>query len=50
MDQKSDTIKAIKKASRELFREMPKGGRHKSKKDKARSRKVKHAKREKGEW
>jgi hypothetical protein len=49
MDQK-DVIKAVKKASRELFREMPKGGRHKSKKDKARSRKVKHAKREKGEW
>ena len=49
MDQK-DAIKAIKKASRELFREMPKGGRHKSKKDKARSRKVKHAKRGEEQW
>jgi len=50
MRKKMDKIKAIKKASRELFRDMPKGGRHVSKRDKARRRKAKHAKREKGEW
>ena len=46
----NDTIKAVKAASRELFRNMPKGGRHKSKKDKARSRKAKHAAKAKENW
>jgi hypothetical protein len=44
------TIKAIKRASREMNKDMPRGGRHKSKRDKARERNEKHPKRAKEEW
>lgn len=45
-----DKIKAIKKASRELHRGMPKGGAIPSKKDKARRRKKKHPNHAKENW
>lgn len=45
-----DRIKSIKRASREIHKGMPKGGAIPSKKDKARRRKAKHAKRERGGW
>ena len=41
-----DTLKAIRRASRELFKQMPRGGRQGSKKGKrGYSRKIKHSKR-----
>lgn len=45
-----DKVKAIKKASRELHRGMPKGGAMPSKKDKARRRNKKHPNRSKEDW
>lgn len=50
MAKQDDTIKAIKRAAREIHKGMPKGGSIPSKKDKARKRGEKHAKRAKEEW